>query len=176
MLWSFYYQPASPMGDLQEYIGETSLRGWSFEGRMFMTEDVSLGGFIGYNGFFQEVPRDLYDLGTTTINARTWRYLYTLPVMVTAHYYIGEGMVKPYICTGVGIYYIEQEIQFGSNRLSENSWNFGIAPEAGVYVPFGIQSSVGAMIGVKYNLAFYNSEGINNITYLNYNIGLGLKF
>jgi hypothetical protein len=176
MIWAFYYQPATPTGDFKAYIEETSLRGWAFEGRRFMTEDVSLGGFIGYNGFYQEVPRGLYDQGTVTINAKTWRYMYTLPILVNAHYYIGDGMVKPFIGTGVGIFYTEQELQFGANRISENSWNFGVAPEAGFYIPFGLQSSLGLMASVKYNLVFYNYQDISQLSYINYNIGLGFTF
>lgn len=176
MIWAFYYQPASPSGDLQQYISEFSARGWGFEGRMMMTEDVSLGGYIGYNGFYQEIPRGLYDVGTTTINAKTWRYTYTLPILINAHYYIGEGMVRPYLGAGTGIYYIEQELQFGTNRLTDKNWKFGVAPEAGFYIPFGIQSSVGLMIGVKYHFVFYNVQNIDNLSYLNYNLGLGFRF
>jgi len=176
MIWAFYYQPATPTGDFKLYIEETSLRGWAFEGRRFMTEDVTLGGYVGYNGFYQEMPRGLYDIGSVTINAKTWRYTYTLPLLVNAHYYIGGGMVKPYIGTGVGLYYVEQELQYGSNRISEKNWNFGIQPEIGIYIPFGIQSSVGLMASVKYNLVFYNVMDIDILSYLNYNIGLGFMF
>ena len=85
-------------------------------------------------------------------------------------------MVRPFIGTSVGIIYTEQELQFGANRISENSWKFGVAPEAGFYIPFGIQSSLGLMAGLKYNLVFYNSDDISQLSYINYNIGLGFTF
>ena len=64
----------------------------------------------------------MYDIKNTTINAKSWRYVYTLPVLITTHYYIGEGWIKPYIGIGAGIYYIEQELQFSTFRIEEKNW------------------------------------------------------
>ncbi len=175
-IWAFNYNPASPGGDLRDYTNATSWRGWSFEGRRFMTDDVSLGVYIGYNGFFEEKPRSLYDINNTTINAKSWRYVYTLPVLVTTHYYIGEGWIKPFIGIGVGIYYIEQELQFSTFRLDEKNWKLGFAPEAGVFIPFGVMANVGVLLSAKYNLVVYNVQNIDNLYYLNYSLGIAFKY
>ena len=67
-LFSFNYNPASPLGDLKTYADGTSWRGWSFDGRKFTTDEVSIGGYVGYNGFYEERARDLYDIDNVTIN------------------------------------------------------------------------------------------------------------
>lgn len=175
-IWAFNYNPASPLRDLQDYTNATSWRGWSFEGRKFMTDNVSMGVYIGYNGFFEEKPRSLYDIKNTTINAKSWRYVYTLPVLITTHYYIGEGWIKPYIGIGAGIYYIEQELQFSTFRIEEKNWKLGIAPEAGVFVPFSVIANEGVLLNIKYNEVFYNVQNIDNMRYLNYNVGIAFKY
>lgn len=175
-IWAFNWNPATPMGDLENWIGETSLRGWSFEGRRFMTDNVSLGGYLGFNGFFEEKPRGLLDINNTTINAKSWRYLYSLPVLVTTHYYIGEGWIKPYVGIGLGIYYTEEELQVGTFRSKETSFDFGFAPEIGVFVPFGLLSNVGALVAVKYNQVFYTSQNIDGMSYINYSLGIAFKY
>ena len=175
-IWAFNYNPASPLEDLQDYTNATSWRGWSFEGRRFMTGNVSLGGYIGYNGFFEEKPRSFYDINNTTINSKSWRYVYALPVLVTTHYYIGEGWIRPYIGIGVGIYYIEQKLQFSTFRTEEKNWRLGFAPEAGVFVPFGVLVNAGALLSVKYNQVFYNVQNIDTLNYLNYSLGIVFKY
>ena len=175
-LWSVNYNPAIAFGDLSNYADGTSWRGWSFEGRRFTTDEVSVGGYIGYNGFYEERARALYDIDNVTINSQTWRYVYTLPVLVTAHYYIGEGMVRPYVGVGTGVYYIEQELQFSSFRLSNNYWKFGLAPELGLFIPFGISSNVGALLNAKFHQVFYNEQNIDNLNYINYNFGIAVSY
>ena len=175
-MWSFNYTPASPIGDLQEYTNATSLRGWAIDGRRFMTDNVSLGGYIGYNGFFEERPRQLYDIDNTTINAITYRYLYVVPVLINSHYYIGEGWIRPYAGLGLGIYYVEQELQFNTFRIQEKNWRFGLAPEVGVLIPFGVGATTGVMLGAKFNQVSYNVQGIDNLNYINYNLGIGFSF
>lgn len=175
-LFSFNYNPATPLGDLSSYADGTSTRGWSIDGRKFTTDEVSVGGYIGYNGFYEERARALYDIDNVTINSQTWRYVYTLPVLVTAHYYIGEGMVRPYVGLGVGLYYVEQELQFSSFRISEDSWNFGLAPEVGAFIPFGLGSNVGALINVKFHQVFYEELNIGSLNYINYNFGLAFSY
>ena len=175
-LWSFNYNPASPVGDLKTYTDATSLRGWSFEGRKFMTDEVSLGGYIGYNGFYEERPRALYDIENVTVNAITWRYVYTVPVLVNTHYYIGEGWVRPYVGVGVGFYYIEQELQFSSFRISDNYVKFGFAPEVGVFVPFGFDSNTGILLNAKFHQVFYEERDIGNLNFINYNIGIAVSY
>ena len=175
-LFSFNWNPATPLGDLSAYADGTSLRGWSIDGRKFTTDEVSIGGYIGYNGFYEERARALYDIDNVTINSQTWRYVYALPVLVTAHYYIGEGMVRPYVGLGVGLYYIEQELQFSSFRISEETWKFGLAPEVGAFIPFGLGSNVGALINVKFHQVFYEEQNIGNLNYINYNFGLAFSY
>ena len=176
MLVSFNYNPATGYGDLNAFANGTSWKGWSIEGRKFLVDEVSFGAYLGYNGFFEERDRDLYDIDNTTINAKTWRYVYSLPILATAHYYVGEGVVRPYLGLGVGLYYLEQEIQFGILRISEDYWKFGLAPELGFFIPFGVGSNVGTLLNAKFHQVFYNEGNIGNLNYINYNIGIAIGY
>jgi hypothetical protein len=84
--------------------------------------------------------------------------------------------IVPYAKLGIGAYYTEQVTQIGLLYWWQDKWNFGMRPEVGVYYAHP-RAIVGFIANVKYNLAFgYNSEVINNLTFLSFGIGAVFAF
>lgn len=175
-IWSFNYNIAGlSESKLNDFISRTSTRGWSLEGRGMINQQLSIGGYIGYQGFYEKVPRQTYFQDNTAIDAVTWRYFLTLPIQANAHYYFTTDGIRPFAGVGIGTYYTEQEIQFSNLLVSEKKWNFGFSPEIGILIPFGI-SDWSAMINAKYHYAIYNTSKFdaNNIGY--WNVGIGITY
>ena len=67
-------------------------------------------------------------------------------------------------------------MQFSTVRIEEKNWKLGIVTEAGVFVPFSGIANEGVLINIKYNEVFYNVQNIDNMRYLNYNVGIAFKY
>ena len=178
-LWAFNYSIGVPTGAFGDFIGETSTRGWTVEGRFFSTPNLTLGGFLGFYGFYENKSALTISNENAAATALNRRWVLTAPLLFTAHYYFGQPRgIRPYIGTGIGFYYTEEEIQFGQTTVRADSfWNFGFDPEVGVIIPFGRFSQWGAMANVKYNFIFYD-EGlaVSDISFFNAAIGVYYGF
>ena len=67
-----------------------------------------------------------------------YRFLNTLPFMMTTHYYfhMSNGL-KPYVGANVGGYYAWQRAEMGIVVKEDRKWRWGLAPEAGMLIPVG---------------------------------------
>ena len=111
-----------------------------------------------------------------TISGTQLRYVNSLPIMATAHFYIGKKRetIRLYAGAGVGTYYMKQRLEIGLVAFEENHWHFGLAPEAGILLRFS--RDVTMIFNIKYNYAFASGEDLggsteNDLTYWGFNIG-----
>ena len=150
----FTYQGALTTGATADFIDQFSWRNVGLEGRKMMREDASLGLFLGWNVFNDELNGTM-SLGNYDISGFQSRFVNAFPMLVTAHYYLGErepGSPWFFVGTGVGTYYTETRAELGLTAVTITKWHFGIAPEIGVMVPrFGAGAG---LLSVKYNYAF----------------------
>lgn len=168
-LFNINYSIGLPMGSSSDYIGETSFRGMSFEGRAFMTDNLSVGGYIGWNVFNETLRDKDYAGDGVDVHGTQYRYLNTLPMQVTAHYYLKnfEG-VNPYIGIGVGATRTLQTTEIGLVSFANDNWHLGLSPEIGVYIP--VNFNVGINVSARYDYAVKSNDTIHSN--LTFNIGL----
>ena len=149
------YQVSFPTGDTKDFISDPSWRGFGLDFRYAVKKEMTVGFVTGWNIFYEQVQ------GTTqletkppgAITALTNRYINFVPVMLNAHYYMGErGKYRPYIGLCAGGYYVSQEFQIGIADVTTDSWEWGIAPELGVVIP--VDRTWGILIAGKYNFLF----------------------
>lgn len=177
-IWSVDYQMGLTTGEARDFVSKYGTRGFSVSGEAFMTDKITLGGSIGWNGFYEKFPRRTYHIGEgSDITGVKSNSIYTLPIMVTGGYYfLPDAFIQPYAKLGVGVVYAETRTDIGYVYVADEEWRFGITPEVGVYVPFGIDSNVGLIAKAKWNVVFYNAHDISTLSYFNFNIGLGFTF
>jgi len=161
---------ALPSGDLKDYTGKFSLRGFTFEGRHFFKDNWSVGGSLNYNTFY-ETTDELISIENRDISGTQFRVVYSMPLLATAHYYINWDYyqkVRPYVGLGVGAYRMERRLDIGVYSIRERNWHFGLAPEFGIGIPFDFTKSI--CFNVKYNYAF-EAGGIGPYSYWGFNLG-----
>ena len=166
------YSISIPTGNTSEYVSKTSFKGLSIDLRKFFSYNASVGFLIGWSAFEEETNKTISTyLGD--VSGEQSRLINAFPVMITTHFYFGEGTeFRPFIGIGAGMYYLYHQLELADDNLESNKWHFGFAPEAGfVY----LLESIYAFVNVRYNYAFSAENEFTKIStsqsYLTFNIG-----
>jgi len=178
-IFGLSYEPATPLGDMTNFIGKTSLRGLSGSANWFITSKFSAGLTVQWTGFYEKEERETWYFEGSAITANAWKEFYMWSFYANARYQFkdvrDEGNFVPYVGLGIGTMYIDQNAQVGTYIIDENSWRFALAPEVGARLPMGIEKSWGFNIMLRYQMAFYNKHDINLLQFLNYSVGVYWK-
>ena len=169
------YSIAFPLQDTKNYIGKMSWKGLMLNYDKFLTQNLTVGFNIGWNGFDEKFDAQTIELQGTTVTGIQLRYLSTFPVLANFGYYFGDrrSNIRPYLGVGVGTYYVIERLQVGLFLIEKDDWRFGLAPIIGVLIPIDY---VMINASLRYNHIF---EGNNSITkepfsvdYLSFNLGV----
>lgn len=168
------YSIAQPLGSVTDYADKTSARGWNAGLRYALNDKLALGLKVGYQDYYERLPRAVYSDKGQDISAVQTHTLQTLPIMATFHYSFAgaEARVIPYGGIGIGAANMNYEKFWGEFVEKDNSWAFHVSPELGVNIPFGKYSPLMFNAGVQYNYAPYKHNEIKNLNSVQANIGL----
>ena len=155
------YNIGIPVGDTENYIGDVSWLGFTIEGRRFRDYDsnITWGLSFGWQVLWEKTTETVnLEEFSTTVTGFQRRYINSLPLLVTGHYYIGpEDGFRLYLGGGAGVYYIVQRFEIGVYALEQNNFHFGLAPEIGFMFPLG---SANATLSARFNYAFASGESV----------------
>ena len=164
------YPIAFPMGDLHDYISNTSFRGINLEFGKEVKPNVIAEIETGWNVFYQEVPDQVYKDGTASISGKQFRYTNSVPILAGAKWILkSKNNLVPYAGLGLGTMYSDRSTDFGLYRISTDAWQFCLRPELGI--TFKSRNGPSAMLGVKYYASF-NSSDLDGQSFLTVNIGV----
>jgi hypothetical protein len=153
-----------PLGD--KWVDETSWAGGKFEFRKMIDEQFSLGFDFSWNSYYALKPYQTYHLDANTdVTTDLYKYLYTLPVAVTADYYFqtGSPIFTPYVGLGMGATYSQPKLYFNIYEIDQENWGFLMRPEIGTIIRFHPGGDVGLMLSARYSYST-NQEPIFNIS------------
>ncbi|AEV98472.1 hypothetical protein A4D02_22025 [Niastella koreensis] len=164
------YPIGFPMGNLHDYISKTSYQGINLEFLKTAKPGVSVGLETGWNVFYEKADKATYKDGTTSISGVTFRYTNAVPILAESKWYpMHETKVtNPYVGVGVGTLFVSRSTDFGLYRITTDSWQFCVRPEAGVL--FSIEPGLKAMLGAKYYPGF-NTSKLDGQGFLSINVG-----
>ena len=175
--WTFSWPISMGIGETNEYIAKTSFRGFAISGESFLTDNISIGGEWSWE-VFDEIKRDLPPREVSVngtpgnISGTEYRYINTIPIFVNSHYFAGQnGSVRPYVGLGIGTVYVDQRTDIGFVTLQSKKWRFGVQPEVGVFIPFGL-TGTGVSLKAKYRYATKVSDS-EAISMVSFGIGFG---
>ncbi len=178
-IWTFNYSMATPSGDFASFINDMSFRGLSVEGRHFLLDNkISVGLSYAWNGFYNDAGRLTYEFDGGAITSNMYKYLYTTSLDVSFHYYVldKDSKIQLYVGILLGPHYNKRKLQVGSYAITDESWNFGVAPEVGVFVPFGKDAEWGFNASAKYNTMIYERTNFSSLNFIQYNLGFSYTY
>ena len=119
------YNLGFSVGDMKDYIKENSYRGFMVDGRKFINDKVTIGGYMGWTGFFEKFDRKSYQYNdATTVTGVGANTYYNFTIGMNAHYYpLQNGAIKPYVGINVGPTYQNLKTQIGRFALEDNTGN-----------------------------------------------------
>ncbi len=153
-LYSFDYTMGMGVGSMGDYIKKASFRGLTFEGRGFVSDNVSVGALVSWATFYEARKNETYTHEDyTTLFGNQYRYINVYPMLAQAHYYFGTDphYTRIYLGGGIGTYSVNKETQIGVWALTENKWHFGVSPEIGILLPINYGTMIN--ISLRYNYA-----------------------
>jgi hypothetical protein len=169
--WTVSYPMSLPLGDLHNYSSNTSFRGINFEFSKRVRSNVEANLETGWNVFYHHEDTKEYKVGTASITGSQYRYTNAVPILAGLKLYpkgITKG-VSPFVGLGLGTLYVNRSTDFGLYRITTETWQFCIRPEAGFL--FQLQPSTYLFAGLKYYLPFSTND-LDGQSYLSLNIGL----
>jgi len=140
-------------GDLGNYIGNTSPRGFSIDYRRLIQPEVGVGFELGWNVFYDARPDDIYTLGNLSYSGKQFRYNNQYPLLLAADYYFQPGeKINPFAGFGMGIMYSRRETDMGVYAFTRDAVNFTIRPEIGIL--YEMNPNLAFKVSSKYYYGF----------------------
>lgn len=163
-----------PVGEFTEYVEEPSFSGFQIGGRKFIYDYVSIGGYTGWQMYYDK-KYGLHHVGDgLDVYGRQLRHVNVYPVMASAHFYGGkDGGIRPYFGANVGLSFVNEKLQYGIWEFSNTSTNFTVAPELGIFFPVGLAGG-GINLSAKYDEAFKSSKNDYHVQSFLISIGFAM--
>jgi hypothetical protein len=166
-------------GNNNNFLSKTSFEGGKIEYRHFIKDDLSVGVFLDWNSYYEYFPTATYTNNeqTQAVTTDMYRYIYTLPFGVNAHYYLKTGgLVRPFFGLSLGAQYAEQKLYYNIFYNEAKNWGFMARPELGVIIKPAPLSAFGLLLGGSYSFATNGNSNYGFNTLQSFNIQIGLVF
>ncbi|MDB4582693.1 hypothetical protein N9164_06045 [Draconibacterium sp.] len=169
------YSPAISLGETADFTNNFSPRGVDFEVNRFIKEDLSVGFVIGWNVFREKISGETFEYNDLTITGTQFRYTNVTPLNVNVKKYFSiaeDSGISPYAGFGLGTNYAKQTNEIGVFSLTQDKWQFNMAPEIGML--YDISRNNVLSLKVKY---IYSPKAgdFPSTSYLSFGIGIGLN-
>lgn len=166
------YQISKGVGDTEEFIDDVSFLGAGLDLRKTLFGGTTAGVGMAWN-VFHDRTEGVIELDNGAVSGSQDRYINAFPVMFGLHQYIGNWR-KSRVHFGInaGGFLLIQTFRIGVTEFEEDTWEWGVAPEAGVVVP--IRTGAWFAINARYQWSPTTQTLLGNeieLTYYQINIG-----
>jgi len=166
------YQISKGLGDTEEFIDDVSFLGAGLDLRKTLFGGTTAGVGMAWN-VFHDRTEGVIELDNGAVSGSQDRYINAFPVMFGLHQYIGNWR-KSRVHVGIngGGFLLIQTFRIGVTEFEEDTWEWGVAPEAGVVVP--IRTGAWFAINARYQWSPTTQTLLGNeieLTYYQINIG-----
>ena len=154
-----------------DFADKTSGWGMNFEGGYFLTDAITIGGFLNFQTNFKNLPRQTLDLKDGSALTTSQKHaLFQLPFGVAGRYnWLTESVFQPYVGMKLGASYAQISSYYYVYKQYVNTWGFYLQPEVGVSIfprpdmRFGFHASFYYSYSTNSgSLLTYHLDGINN--------------
>jgi hypothetical protein len=132
--WTVGYSMALGVGEMNDFIGDPSFRGFQVTLLWPAYRALFLGLSFGYNGFYESKSRETFRLDSAAVTAKLYRYANAWPVALLARYQFLQprSPLRPYLGVGLGAAFIDTTTLVTDLSYDDSSTGFLLAPEAGL--------------------------------------------
>ena len=160
-------------GTVNNFITSTSLRGATFEYKIYPDPSFSIGLDAGWNHFYERRAYDTYTNGTSSFSGVQFRYADAVPIYASFNYYFSPGnKINPFLGVGLGTIYLSRYVDMGIFRVTEDEWHFGVKPEGGALV--NLSPDMDMILSLRYNKAFATQD-TDDQSFMTFNVGFVWK-
>jgi hypothetical protein len=175
-IWSIGYSLGLGVGDLHDFTGNTSFRG--FEATLLWPayQSLFLGLGFGYNGFYERKPRETRQLGdNAAVTARLYNYVDAWPLSFIGRYVFlqPQSSVRPYAGVRVGVTLMDTTTLITDRSFNDSSAGFLLAPEVGVLAH--LSRAFMAVLNYSFNFSTASPQGGDSLSYNNLMVGFALQ-
>lgn len=169
------YQVSFPVEDTKRFTDEISFIGGGIDFRKKLTGGTTAGIYMAWNVFHDRTDGTL-DIASGAVTGTQDRYINSFPIMIGLYQYFGNRRsIRPYLGVNGGGFLFVQSFRIGISDFEEDSWEWGVAPEAGFVFP--IQTGAWFVINGRYNWSpTVESLAGNDATLTYYQLNLGFMW
>ncbi|MBQ2843345.1 MAG: outer membrane beta-barrel protein [Alistipes sp.] len=163
-----------------DFADKTSGWGMNFEGGYFITDAITIGGFLSYQTNFKKYPRETLQLSDGSALTTSQKHaLFHLPFGVAGRYnWFKDSIFQPYAGLKIGASYAQISSYYYIYKQYSDTWGFHLQPEVGVSIfprpdmRFGFHAALYYSYSTnKGDLLTYSLDGINT-----FGFRLGISF
>jgi hypothetical protein len=175
-LMAMAYSMGFSAGDLHSYIGDMSPRGFDFHLMMRMRGHLYGGLSVGYNRFYEERPRQTYQLEDADVTATLFRSFRNVSLAATARYYLlnADHALRPYGGLRLGAAFVSSWTAVADFDDTDSVVGFLLTPEAGATLR--IAESLGAFVGYQYNFTTASFRSVDHASYHALQVGFQVSY
>ena len=166
------YLPAMSLGETADFTNGFSPRGIDFEANKFLSEDISVGFVIAWSIFREKIVGESLEYNDALVTGTQFRYLNTTPINLNVKKYFPNREFTPYVGVGGGTSYSKNRTDIGVFSLTEDKWQFNVAPEVGMLYELSRNNVLS--LKVKYNYS-PKAGDFPSVSYLSFGVGVGIN-
>jgi hypothetical protein len=159
------YSMGFAFGDLKEFVGEPSFRGFDLTVLWPVFRSLYVGPSLNYNLFYEEKGRETYDQGNSAITGKLYRYAdFWNTSLATRYYFMKPGAIaRPYGGVKIGVAALLTTTLVADLAAQSSPVGFYLAPEVGVLLR--IAKTVSGSVSYLYNFSTASQTGFDNLSY-----------
>lgn len=110
--------------------------GMNFEGGYFLTDAITIGGFINYQTNFEKIPRQTLTLDNGNALTTSQKHaIFQLPFGVSGRYnWLTDSVFQPYAGMKLGASWAQISSYYYVYKQYTDTWGFYLSPEVGVSI------------------------------------------
>ncbi|HET6338963.1 MAG TPA: hypothetical protein VFG30_37345 [Polyangiales bacterium] len=174
-MWTIGYSMSLGVGDLNDYIGSPSFRGFEITLLWPAVRSFFAGLAFGYNGFYETSGRQTFQLQSAAVTGKLYRYADAWPLALLGRYVFmqRQSVVRPYVGLRMGMAWINTTTLVTDRTFEDSSLGFLLAPEAGILGH--LSKSVMACLSYTFNFTTASPGDRDVLSYSSLLLGLTLQ-
>ena len=165
------YSMGFAAGDLADFISQPSFRGATVEFRKMVNPNIGVGMTFGWNTFYEEMSRESYTVGSSTLTGKQFRYSNNFPILLVGDYYLSPGeKFNPFVGLGIGTIYTRRNTDMNLYTVEQEAWNFALQPEVGFL--YSLTDGAAIIVAGRFNQGFKAGNELDaDQSYFSLNVG-----